>query len=115
MVAQRQRHRHPHVACACVSAHVIPREIERAVLEIRAQHFVARLQVERPRCDVDTRGHVRNEDKVVRISRNVCGERSARVGKQSVEPAREKLDGTTLQVTLPFLIALEDRARTRAE
>ena len=50
-----------HVARARPLADVRPGEVARAVLEVRREHLVARLQLERPGRDVHPGGRVRHE------------------------------------------------------
>jgi hypothetical protein len=93
---------------------VLPREVARAVLQIRRQNFVARLKVEGPRCDVHAGGRVLKEDEIVHRSTDESGELGARrleaLGQAPHEPHR-----LLLELALPFLVPLEDDARAGAE
>jgi hypothetical protein len=112
---QRDRHRHADVARAGVATDVIPHQIERAVLEVRAEHFFAGVEIERPRRDVHAGGCIRDENEIVRIGADVCTERSARLGEQPVQPARKELNRPPLQLELPFLVAREHVPRACTE
>ena len=90
-------------------AHALPREHARAVLEIRRQHLVARLQVERARGEVHARRRVLDEGQIVRTRADVRAECGAGLGEQRVEAAGDEMDGLALELPLPVLVALEDR------
>jgi len=111
----RQGHRRADVPCRRVRANMRPGQVERAVLEIRAQHFVACLEIERPGGDVHAGGRVRHEHQIVRIGPDVCTEGLTRLGEQALESPPEELDGPAFQLDLPLLVAREDVARARTE
>ena len=110
-----QRDRRTHVARAEVAADVLPREVERAVLEVGREHLVARLQADGQRGDVHARRRVRDEDEVVGIGADVGAERRARIREQPVDPPREEEHRLALELELPLLVALEHGSRARAE
>ncbi len=112
--ADGEPHRHANITRAEVFADVLPREVERAVLEVRRQHFVAAGEAARPGCDVHARSRVGDEDEVVGIRADVRSERRAGVSKETLDAPAEEEHGLTLELELPLLVALEHGARARA-
>ena len=76
-----------HVAGARLRAHVLPREVARAVLQVGRQDLVTRLQVERARRHVHARRRVLDEGQVVRLRADVVRQRGSRVREQAAQAA----------------------------
>jgi len=67
-------------------AGALPREVARAVLEVRREHFVAGLQPDRARRDVHTRAGVRDEREAVGVGADIRAERRPGLGEEARKP-----------------------------
>lgn len=103
------------VHCASLAAEKSPRAIKRAVLVIRRENFIAGVQVQTARDDIQSRRRVRHVNQVLRIRADVSSERSARVAHQFVESAPQEFDWLIFQLALPRLISFKYGARSGAE
>ena len=109
--------RPPHERDAGARAHVLPEDLEPAVLGVAEQHLVARPEVERAHDRVQRRARVRREGEVPRVGADVRGEHAPRLVDQACEAPleREELDGLALELELQALVLLENRPRAGAE
>jgi hypothetical protein len=94
-----------------------PQKLHAAVFGVAEQDFVAVVQIEGARDDVDRRARVRYEDEVARWSMQVCGESLPRMVEQlgNAPLAPEHLDRLAFDLPLPALVLVEYRRRARAE
>lgn len=104
-----------YVASATERAVEAPGAIRSAVFVVGREDFVAGLEIERARHDVDSVGGVGDEDEVIRIAMEVEAEVHASLSQQVVDPPAEELDRLGLKLTLPPVIPVEDRLRARAK
>ena len=84
-----------------VLRHEGPRALERAVFVVGGQN--------------QRGGHVRHVYEVVGRAADVASQRCARLGEKPALAAAEELHRLPLQLTLPLLVALEDRSWTGSE
>jgi hypothetical protein len=104
-----------YIACAGPLAHALPGEVAGAVLEIRGKDLVARLEIERSGGHIHACRRVRNEGEVVRGRADERPELGARLCEEIGYAALDELHRLALELALPFLVALEDGTRARAE
>ncbi len=92
-----------------------PRAVERAVLVIGREDFVAWIELKAARDDVESRRRIRHVDEIVGVRVYVRGERCARLAHEIVKTASEEFDRLAFELELPPLVLVKDRSQRRAE
>ncbi len=112
---RRQRDRLVDVAGAGLGAKVIPRHVQRAVLEVGRQDLIARLQRQRAGDHIEAGGGVGDECEVVWIGIEIGADPAAGGVEQRLLPSLYEGHRLPLQLALPRLPDLEHGPRRGAE
>ena len=111
----RQRHRLVDVPRPPLPAHESPRPVKRAVLLVRRQNLVPRLQWQRARNHVQPRRGIRHEHEVICAAVDIVCQSLARRSHEVIEPPAQELHRLAFQLPLPTLVLLQHRSRPCAE
>ena len=112
---QRQRHMRLDVASAALLAEPLPAPLAGPVLQVGADHLIARLERERSGHHVDAGRRVGHKNQIVSRAAEIGGHRGARLVQQVLRAPSQELDRLPLQLALPAAVLGEHRLRRGPE